>query len=98
MSRPRVDQEAGRTGVSSNDESRVYQALGPSRRPRQVSTAARNEADIPKRRGTYKPPLRAGIRSEQPSIHHQIEQIPRPIRWKYLIRFREGKCGLLKPG
>ncbi len=44
----RTAKETDRTGASSNDEGAVIRAFGPPGRPRQMSTAAWNAADIAK--------------------------------------------------
>jgi len=44
----RTAKETDRTGASSNNEGAVIRASGPPGRPRQMSTAAWNAADIAK--------------------------------------------------
>jgi tripartite-type tricarboxylate transporter receptor subunit TctC len=50
----RTAKETDRTGASSNNEGAVIRASGPPGRPRQMSTAAWNAADIAKRPRSHK--------------------------------------------
>jgi hypothetical protein len=72
----RTAKETDRTGASSNNEGAVIRASGPPGRPRQMSTAAWNAADIAKR-GEPGKGDGAAIERRKPFVHPYLEQIPR---------------------